>query len=140
VQRASRYDLVRALGPRYAHVGRLEKGRLFLACFIGTFIGCVAFLSLSGVANIRASYIAVAVGYFWALISDIPHLFEDQLITSSGDAPDSWPDSWGRARAEVRHRARIFVKWDIAGLVADLFGVLAAITLHFVINGPLPLI
>jgi len=28
VQRASRYDLVRALAPRYAHVGRLEKGQL----------------------------------------------------------------------------------------------------------------
>jgi hypothetical protein len=25
VQRASRYDLVRALAPRYAHVGKLEK-------------------------------------------------------------------------------------------------------------------
>ena len=28
VQRASRYDLVRALAPRYAHVGKLEKGQL----------------------------------------------------------------------------------------------------------------
>ena len=28
VQRASRYDLVRALAPRYAHVGRPEKGQL----------------------------------------------------------------------------------------------------------------
>ena len=28
MQRASRYDLVRALAPRYAHVGRLERGQL----------------------------------------------------------------------------------------------------------------
>src|SRR5438477_1472801 len=28
VQRASRYDLVRALAPRYAHVGKREKGQL----------------------------------------------------------------------------------------------------------------
>jgi hypothetical protein len=28
VQRASRYDLVRALAPPYAHVGRLEKSQL----------------------------------------------------------------------------------------------------------------
>jgi Integrase core domain len=28
VQRASRYDLVRALAPRYAHVGKLEKGQV----------------------------------------------------------------------------------------------------------------
>jgi hypothetical protein len=27
-QRASRHDLVRALAPRYAHVGRGEKGRI----------------------------------------------------------------------------------------------------------------
>ena len=28
VQRASRYDLVRALAPRYAHVGKREKGQV----------------------------------------------------------------------------------------------------------------
>src|SRR3979490_2095678 len=28
VQRASRHDLVRALGPRYAHVGKSEKGQI----------------------------------------------------------------------------------------------------------------
>jgi hypothetical protein len=28
VQRASRYDLVRALAPRYAHVGKSEKGQV----------------------------------------------------------------------------------------------------------------
>jgi hypothetical protein len=28
VQRASRYDLVRALAPRYAHAGKLEKGQI----------------------------------------------------------------------------------------------------------------
>ena len=28
VQRASRHDLVRALGPRYGHVGKHEKGQI----------------------------------------------------------------------------------------------------------------
>src|SRR5215204_6857306 len=28
VQRASRHDLVRALAPRYAHVGKREKGQI----------------------------------------------------------------------------------------------------------------
>src|SRR5689334_25415001 len=34
VQRASRHDLVRSLAPRYGHVGKTEKGQIFVQ-FLG---------------------------------------------------------------------------------------------------------